>query len=185
MSYVARSKTNERFRTISEVCNHFSVFPSSVCNGLVTRISPSLEFILNRANFDVNEFCATMLLNDECLGNGRSANENWDVVMPSRPKPKPKNIKLPKESSPSFKVLHLTDTHHDPHYVEGANAVCDEPLCCRDKSQKVLKESDGAGKWGDYRNCDLPKATVDNMLDHIVNVHPVGGSLSCEFSFFL
>lgn len=100
-------------------------------------------------------------------------NENWEIALPSIPKPTPKNNELPKENAPSFKVLHLTDTHHDPLYAEGANAVCKEPLCCRDKSQIVSKESDGAGKWGDYRNCDPPKATIDNMLDHIVEVHPV------------
>lgn len=140
---------------------------------MISRVSPQLKFILNRANFDVNEFCATIILNDGCMGNGKTVNENWEVTLPSIPKPQPKYIKLPKENSPSFKVLHLTDTHYDPLYAEGANAVCKEPLCCRNRSQIILRKSDGAGKWGDYRNCDPPKATIDNMLDHIVKVHPV------------
>ena len=29
-----------------------------------------------------------------------------------------------------LKVLHLTDPHIDPYYVEGSNAVCEGPLCC-------------------------------------------------------
>lgn len=114
------------------------------------------------------------------MGNGKSVNQNWEVMLPSIPKPRPANIQLPREDAPSFKVLHITDTHYDPLYQEGANAVCKEPLCCRDKSQTVLKVSDGAGKWGDYRNCDPPKATIDNMLEHIVKVHPVIEILNSE-----
>lgn len=28
-------------------------------------------------------------------------------------------------------------------------------------------------RWGDYRKCDTPKITVDNMLQHIQDTHPV------------
>lgn len=28
-------------------------------------------------------------------------------------------------------------------------------------------------RWGDYRKCDTPKITVDNMLKHIADTHPV------------
>lgn len=28
-------------------------------------------------------------------------------------------------------------------------------------------------RWGDYRKCDSPKITVDNMLQHIQDTHPV------------
>lgn len=107
------------------------------------------------------------------MGNGKSANENWEITMPSTPKPKLKDNELPKENAPTFKVLHLTDTHFDPLYTEGANAVCKQPICCRDTSEINLNKKHGAGKWGDYRNCDMPKATIDNMLNHIVEEHPV------------
>ncbi|KAJ6645977.1 Sphingomyelin phosphodiesterase, partial [Pseudolycoriella hygida] len=172
LSYAARSKPGENFRTFKDVCITFEVFPIAVCEGLISRLSPQLNFILYRANFDVNEYCAMSLNDENCMGNGRSVNENWEVEIPSIPKPTSKNIPLPKENVPNFKVLHLTDTHYDPFYVEGANAVCKEPLCCRDNSQIVSKESDRAGKWGDYRDCDPPKAAIENLFDHIVEVHP-------------
>ncbi len=177
-SYVARSKPDESFHTFSDICIHFDVFPPDVCKGLVISHSSTLNFILNRADFDVNEFCATVMVNDECMGHGKAANAEWEVLLPSVPKPRPKNIQLPKENSPNFKVLHLTDTHHDPLYTEGSNAECKEFLCCRDKSQNVSKKSDGAGKWGDYRNCDPPKATIENMFENINEVHPVNDSTS-------
>lgn len=172
-SYLSRSQPNENFSTFIEMCINFSIFPVEVCQGIVKRVGPELKFILNRARFDVNEYCATIILNDDCMGSGKSMNTNWEIALPTIPKPPPKELKLPKDNSPNFKVLHITDTHYDPLYAEGANAVCKELLCCRDKSQIVLKNSDGAGKWGDYRNCDPPKATIDNMFDHIVTVHPV------------
>ena len=30
-----------------------------------------------------------------------------------------------------WKVLHMSDTHWDPYYLEGTNANCELPLCCR------------------------------------------------------
>lgn len=178
LSYAARSKPNDNFHTFSDICIQFNVFPADVCKGIISRVSPELKFILNRANFDVNEFCAMVILNDDCMGSGKSM--DWEVKLPSIPKPPPNNTQLPKENLPSFKVLQVTDTHYDPLYAEGSNAVCKEPLCCRDKSQIVLKNSDGAGKWGDYRNCDPPKAMIDNMFDHIVEVHAVSEIQFCN-----
>lgn len=34
------------------------------------------------------------------------------------------------------------------------------------------KESDRAGRWGDYRNCDSPKWLLHNMFQNIVSNHP-------------
>lgn len=71
-----------------------------------------------------------------------------------------------------LKVLHLTDPHYDPSYRVGANAVCEAPLCCNPDSGTPKRPSDGAGKWGDYRNCDSPKWLLQHMLHHIVSTHP-------------
>ena len=35
-------------------------------------------------------------------------------------------------SSPTLRVLHLTDIHLDLQYAKGAKVDCGEPLCCRD-----------------------------------------------------
>ncbi|XP_071541344.1 sphingomyelin phosphodiesterase-like [Panulirus ornatus] len=71
-----------------------------------------------------------------------------------------------------LKVLHLTDPHFDPDYLVGANAVCDAPLCCNPDSGPLKNAGDGAGKWGDYRNCDSPRWLLQHMLHHIVTNHP-------------
>ena len=72
-----------------------------------------------------------------------------------------------------MKVLHLSDTHFDPRYLEGSNADCDEPLCCRLDSGVPKSNDKRAGIFGDYRKCDTPKRTIVEMLSHIAYVHPV------------
>ena len=73
-----------------------------------------------------------------------------------------------------FKVLQISDTHLDPHYKEGANAKCDEFLCFRESNEESAKKaSHRAGRWGDYRKCDIPQRTLDHMLQHIASTHPV------------
>ncbi|KAA0199149.1 hypothetical protein HAZT_HAZT000078 [Hyalella azteca] len=75
--------------------------------------------------------------------------------------------------SPTLKVLHLADTHFDPYYKPGSNAVCDEIFfCCREESGPVKAPEDSAGFWGDYRACDLPKWTVEAIYEHILAEHP-------------
>lgn len=70
-------------------------------------------------------------------------------------------------------MLHISDVHIDPYYKEGSNANCGEPLCCRESSGSPSTPSDAAGYWGDYRNCDTPLRTLENMLAHINKTHKV------------
>lgn len=58
-------------------------------------------------------------------------------------------------------------------HIAGANAECNEPLCCRVSSGPAMTPGGGAGRWGDYRKCDTPKRTIDHMLKHIADTHTV------------
>lgn len=49
-------------------------------------------------------------------------------------------------NAPTFKVLHLSDTHFDPYYMEGSNADCAEPLCCRLTNGPAASKEQAAGK---------------------------------------
>jgi len=64
-----------------------------------------------------------------------------------------------------YRILHLSDLHFDPYYTPGTNANCDEPVCCR-PINGVGKGDNAAGYWGDYRNCDPPLWTIENMLQN-------------------
>ena len=98
----------------------------------------------------------------------RSANE-YDMTAAE----KVKSAKGVNKSRRSFKILHLTDIHHDPHYEEGSLANCPGYLCCRSNYGRPTKKEDAAGKWGDYRNCDAPGILIEFVLDHIKDHHKV------------
>jgi sphingomyelin phosphodiesterase len=74
---------------------------------------------------------------------------------------------------PTIKVLHLADPHWDPEYMEGSNANCGNPLCCRASSGPITKDEDSAGYWGDYRKCDLPWRTLENSVEQMSKHHLV------------
>lgn len=78
-----------------------------------------------------------------------------------------------KDGSPTLKVLHLSDIHWDPEYLEGSNAVCTDPMCCRASSGDVINATDAAGYWGDRRGCDIPWRTIENAVAHIAQQHSV------------
>nr|CAD7427774.1 unnamed protein product [Timema monikensis] len=108
---------------------------------------------------------------DAC-GDVYNPTHEWKVVFPPVQKPDVTPQKAPSPGAPTFKVLHLSDTHFDPYYQEGTNADCKEPLCCRLTNGPALSPHTAAGRWGDYRKCDTPKRTVDHMLQHISSTHP-------------
>ncbi len=54
--------------------------------------------------------------------------------------------------------------------MEGGDAVCGEPLCCRRTTSEIRKEN-RAGYWGDYRDCDLPVRTLEETLKFIKSTH--------------
>ncbi|GAA5892910.1 hypothetical protein JCM5296_006039 [Sporobolomyces johnsonii] len=58
----------------------------------------------------------------------------------------------------AFQVLHLSDVHIDREYVEGSEADCGKPICCRDYGPGSLGPNYGA------RTCDSPPALVNSML---------------------
>lgn len=124
---------------------------------------------MERITLSPDEICS-FVIGDACDDVYNPYHE-WEVDFPPVPKPDPKSLPLPNEDAPSFKVLHLSDTHYDPWYSEGSNADCNEPLCCRLTSGKPSTPAAGAGKWGDYRKCDTPKRTIDHMMQHISSTH--------------
>lgn len=63
--------------------------------------------------------------------------------------------------------MQITDLHMDPLYEEGANTDCGEPLCCQSDQGQASDSEKGAGKWGDYRDCDMPYYALDNFIDQI------------------
>lgn len=148
---------------------------------------------MKRVSIGPDEICS-FVIGDAC-GDVYNPYHEWEVAFPPMPKPAVKTLEPPLSGAPTFKVLHISDTHYDPYYAEGkyfslyllrksviistilffigSNADCNEPLCCRLTNGPAASPGAGAGKWGDYRKCDTPKRTVDHMLKHIADTHTV------------
>lgn len=113
-----------------------------------------------------SEVCG-VLLGESCA---RVVNplHNWSIPLTPFAKPQGPS-KAAKTGSSAIKILHISDTHVDPHYETGAIGECREPLCCRNTSTASATGAltSGAGYWGDYRDCDVPLRTLESMLKYI------------------
>ncbi|XP_064596702.1 sphingomyelin phosphodiesterase-like [Liolophura sinensis] len=72
--------------------------------------------------------------------------------------------------APKIRILQITDIHLDLEYGEGLNTNCGEPICCRTGNGPPKPGDTGAGRWGDYRSCDLPLRTLENMLQYLSTI---------------
>lgn len=169
-------RKGESFESIKlqfvSVCVGFDIQNQEVCTGVFDVFGPEVLAVLNVTEKSPKEICT--LLQSEACDEDPNIPYPWTISM-SKPRSQLRKseghpLQLGK---PTLKVLQISDTHLDLDYVEGSNANCDEPLCCRKSSS--LKKTNGvvmpAGKWGTY-NCDSPKILIDNMLQNIAHTHP-------------
>ena len=112
----------------------------------------------------------SFFLGESCL-NGYDPRHDWKMSIRAASNPSHHPTTPPYEKVPKLKILQISDTHYDPYYAEGSNADCDEPLCCRWSDGPPKSPSKAAGKWGDYRKCDLPLILFENSLKHIADTH--------------
>ncbi|CAG9117622.1 unnamed protein product [Plutella xylostella] len=142
--YIRLGKSKEEInKMIYQFCVSLNIQSVRVCEGITRLFGSEVVYVLKRITIGPNEI--------------------WQFPV--------KLLEAPMEKTATFKVLQISDTHFDPYYAEGANAECNEPLCCRASSGPALTPGGGAGRWGDYRKCDTPKRTIDHMLKHIADTH--------------
>jgi len=56
----------------------------------------------------------------------------------------------PKNKDQLIKAVLFSDIHLDFEYTPGMSNNCGRPQCCRASSGRPRKESEAAGKWGDF-----------------------------------
>lgn len=169
--YIRVGKTRDDIVKITyQFCVSLNIQPARVCEGITELFGGEVVYVLKRLTLSAEEICS-FVIGDAC-GDVYNPYHEWEVVFPPVPKPVVTPLVAPTPGAPSFKVLHLSDTHFDPYYQEGTNADCKEPLCCRLTNGPALSPQTAAGRWGDYRKCDTPRRTVDHMLQHISSTHP-------------
>ena len=60
----------------------------------------------------------------------------------------------------------MSDVHLDFEYVEGANAECSRPVCCREGDGWPTRPQAMAPKFG-HPNCDAPKIVFESAVEYI------------------
>ncbi|XP_075739218.1 sphingomyelin phosphodiesterase isoform X1 [Rhipicephalus microplus] len=151
------------------VCYLQSYTTSDVCTGIVKAYKDDLGYVMRTTRSSPNEIC-TLMFGRTC-GNLTLPEHVWEIDVPERPSSTRSATKVRVRSrdtsESSLRVLQLSDTHYDPEYTEGSLAACDAPLCCQPDSGEVQNDTDRAGRWGDFRHCDVPFRTLDSMLEHV------------------
>ncbi|XP_077972513.1 sphingomyelin phosphodiesterase-like [Styela clava] len=145
-----------------EVCILVKIEDRRVCEMAVKEFEPAMIYVV--FNLKAKEVCY-WLQSDICPKPDGFLPE-WKLNATLGPKPPVVPRKRPNPGSPTSKVLFFTDMHMDVQYKAGSNAECGEPLCCRN-TDVLQNNSKAAGKWGDYRNCDMPPWTVEGMMKNL------------------
>ncbi|XP_046446658.1 sphingomyelin phosphodiesterase-like [Daphnia pulex] len=154
---------------IAQRCETLNLYNYKVCYGTAFIAMPTIRYIYSLGLVEGN-ICGMLLQTENC-GFSDPGLLEWSVTPSSIPKPPVTEPALPPDDSPTLKVLHLSDIHWDPEYLEGSNAVCTDPMCCRASSGDVVNATDAAGYWGDRRGCDIPWRTIENAVAHIAQQH--------------
>lgn len=154
-------------KIVLDICQRLNIQTQEVCGELFESHWNIAEYIIKNTVIDSREMCGLFMQFGFC-NTGTHPDYEWslDVDNTGGAVTAPKS-NIPAKSANDLKILHLTDIHHDPMYVPGSLAECDEPMCCQRHSDVAQGTSKAAGYWGDYRECDLPWHTFDNALEHI------------------
>ncbi|XP_055299063.1 sphingomyelin phosphodiesterase-like [Sitodiplosis mosellana] len=172
--YLMIGESEEKILKIGvAMCIRMKIQAPRVCESGIPLMGAEIIRIARRVHSSTDmsaaEVCS-FFFEEICTEKIEREIHKWNVALTPFPKPEIKEVRLPKKNVHTLKVLHLSDTHIDHLYVEGANAVCNEPLCCRVNDGMTNVSYSAAGKWGSYR-CDLPKRTLEHLLDHIAETH--------------
>ena len=142
-----------------DVCVYGKIEASrDVCSGAVNEMAPIIinSFLQHYLNPDYT--CPLLGVCSQTYFT-QDLNTYIDEVIADKP-----NKTYPNPTMRStYKVVHLTDLHFDMEYLEGANAECDLPVCCRASVGMANATSEPAGYWGTVGDCDIPTRTLEQF----------------------
>lgn len=130
-----------------------------------------LLFIVdNRPTLSAVSVCSVILQASGCVNDDPEFDWHVGITPPVKNTAITKSF-FPASGADNLKIVHLSDIHYDPEYKVGSLANCKLPMCCRSTENNLSDDSDAAGSWGDYRNCDSPLTLVENTLDAVLGEH--------------
>ncbi|KAI5461391.1 Metallo-dependent phosphatase-like protein [Mariannaea sp. PMI_226] len=153
---------------LQEICKISGAEDDDVCEGALQLEGPIIASGLRSMSIGSRtseEFCTTFL--------GLCAYpevQQWNVPFPSS---KPSKSRPAPSGKKPIKVVHYSDIHIDPLYVEGSNSNCTKPICCRPytDADKPGNNKSPAGPNGDHK-CDAPVSLEKSMYDAIQKIVP-------------
>ncbi|KAH7165955.1 Metallo-dependent phosphatase-like protein [Dactylonectria macrodidyma] len=139
-----------------------------VCDGAIALEGPIIVKAIRNMKIGSRtskEFCITFLGICEY-----PEVQKWSVPFPSK---KPASARPAPSGKKPIKVVHYSDIHIDPLYVEGSNAECTKPICCRPYAagDEPGNTASPAGPNGDH-NCDTPVSLEESMYAAIKELVP-------------
>ncbi|XP_070533264.1 sphingomyelin phosphodiesterase-like [Ptychodera flava] len=162
---LVKATEDEIISIATEICQVGKMESKRVCKYIVEEFKDEFFYVVDNLVLSPEEACG-ILFGSSC-GHSYDPRFFWNLTLPNVPKPPVVPPKPPKPGSPITKVLQLSDFHYDRYYQPGSNAECGEPMCCRANDGKPGPSVQGAGKYGDYRNCDAPKILLDSLFQHL------------------
>ncbi|XP_065297564.1 sphingomyelin phosphodiesterase-like isoform X4 [Dermacentor albipictus] len=160
-------------------CAFLKIASLGACSNVIDMYKDELFYIAQNRKAPRTETCSVIF--GSLCGPLTSDVHNWTIEISGPSKPRAymlgKYEKVEDDEDENVekqvKVLHISDTHYDPEYSPGSNAVCDDPVCCRRNNGHPKSAGDRAGKWGHIGKCDIPLRTLESALKHASENHKV------------
>uniref|UniRef100_A0A7M5V677 Sphingomyelin phosphodiesterase n=1 Tax=Clytia hemisphaerica TaxID=252671 RepID=A0A7M5V677_9CNID len=159
----------ELINIATKICLKAKIEDNNVCNSVTREFADELWYVLMDAALQPEKICG-WIFGDSCL-HYVDYFPSWNITIPPRTRPATNSWKTQKSNVNPKKILHFSDTHIDFDYLQGSNAVCNEPLCCRPVNGKAGPNDTAAPKWGFPGNCDANPLLVNNLFNHIALAH--------------
>ncbi|KAI0835266.1 putative acid sphingomyelinase [Hypoxylon sp. FL0890] len=163
------SKGDDFFvNVVTELCKRSGVEDDDVCEGSIALEGPIVANSLRRIAIGSRTSrlaCVAFM--------GLCAYPEVEPYNVSFPSPKPRTERPRPSGLKPLHVVHFSDIHVDPLYVEGADANCSKPICCRQYTDgdKPGNSDFPAGPNGEH-TCDAPVSLEESMYAAIRDIVP-------------
>ncbi|GAB6020689.1 hypothetical protein CHUAL_003358 [Chamberlinius hualienensis] len=159
---------------VAGTCTGLGIETEEICYYAVANFLPEIRNAYTRVEdiLSISEVCA-FILGGSCVTLDEYLQVfDWNITL-NYPEPPYIPPPQPSPTSPTLRIMHVTDTHFDDKYLEGSVSNCIEPLCCRANAMAPPDKAPAyAGKYGGLDgDCDIPQITFESMLDYAANLN--------------
>ncbi|KAF5302366.1 hypothetical protein FQA39_LY10405 [Lamprigera yunnana] len=152
--------------TVVFLCKILKIQTKDVCEQSIDLNLDIILFIITeREDLTAARFCSIAFQSDGCTDDEHI---DWSIPIPPKTNFSQKTVK--QYDTENLNIIQLSDVHYSPEYEIGSNADCKEPVCCLNGTKPTSAEK-SAGRWSDYRSCDISWEVLVNSLNHIRSQH--------------